>query len=434
MTQISIVGTGHVGLVYAIAFTLQGHTVVGTDVDARAVASLREGKPTFYEPGLPTALAKARRTKRLSFSTETAAEASRAEVVFLAVGTPSRENGSIDTSYVESAARTVGEGMRAAKGYQVIAVKSTVVPGTTETVVRPALEAASGKTAGKDLGLCMNPEFLREGSAVEDALKPDRLVIGSLDRRSGDTLARVYAKVRCKTLRTDLRTAEMVKYATNSFLATKVSFANELADLCDAFGGIDVDRVVKGMGLDARINPRFLKAGLGFGGSCFPKDVKALLAAGRVKGYDSLLLQATLDVNDVQPLRAVAMAEAAAGDLRGQRVAILGLSFKGGSDDLRESRAVPLAKALLAKGAAVVGYDPKANAAFRVTVPHAEVAPDVANALTNADVCIVHNDWPQWRKLRAKDFVGMRRKLVIDGRRILDRKAVKGVELHVLGG
>ncbi len=434
MTRICIVGTGHVGLVYAIAFTLQGHTVVGTDVDAKAIDSLREGKPTFYEPGLSTALAKARRTKRLSFSTETAAEASWAEVVFLAVGTPSREDGSVDTSYVESAARTVGEGMRAAKGYQVIAVKSTVVPGTTETVARPALETASGKTAGKDFGLCMNPEFLREGSAVEDALKPDRLVIGSLDKRSGDALAKVYTKVGCKKLRTDLRTAEMVKYATNSFLATKVSFANELADLCDAFGGIDVDRVVEGMGLDARINPRFLKAGLGFGGSCFPKDVKALLAAGHRKGYDSFLLQATLDVNDAQPLRAVAMAEAAAGDLRGQRVAILGLSFKGGSDDLRESRAVPLAKALLEKGAQVVGHDPEANAAFRAAVPQAEVAPDIASALAHADVCIVHNDWPQWRKLRAKDFAGMRRKLVIDGRRILDRKVMNGVELHVLGG
>ncbi len=434
MTRICIVGTGHVGLVYAVAFTLQGHSVVGTDVMAEAVDSLRKGKPTFYEPGLDAALAKARRTKRLSFSTEVAAEAARAEVVFLCVGTPSREDGSIDTSYVESAARTVGKGIRGAKDYPVVTVKSTVVPGTTETVARPALEAASGRQAGRDFGLCMNPEFLREGSAVEDALKPDRIVIGSIDKRSGDALAKVYAKVRCRKLRTDLRTAEMIKYATNSFLATKVSFANELANLCDAFGGIDVDRVVEGMGLDARINPRFLKAGLGFGGSCFPKDVKALLAAGRTKGYDSFLLQATLDVNDVQPNRAVALAESVVGELRGKRVAVLGLSFKGGSDDLRESRAIPLAKALLTKGAHVVGYDPEANAAFQAAVPEAEVAPDVASALADADVCIVHNDWPQWHKLKARDFAGMRRKAVIDGRRILNRDAMKGVELRVLGG
>lgn len=434
MTRIAIVGTGHVGLVYAVAFTLQGHTVVGTDVVGEAIASLKAGKPTFFEPGLEAAFAKARKTKRLSFSRDIAAQVAKAEAVFLCVGTPSREDGSIDTSYVESAARTVGEGMRAAKGYQVVTVKSTVVPGTTETVARPALEAASRKEAGKDFGLCMNPEFLREGSAMEDALKPDRIVLGSLDRRSGDALAKVYAKLKCRKLRTDLRTAEMIKYATNSFLATKVSFANELADLCDAFGGLDVDRVVEGMGLDARINPRFLKAGLGFGGSCFPKDVKALLAAGRANGYDSFLLQATLDVNDAQPLRAVQLAESVVGDLRGKRVAILGLSFKGGSDDLRESRAVPLAHTLLAKGAAVVGYDPEANAAFRAAVPLAEVANDVPGALAQADVCIVHNDWPQWRKLKAKDFAGMRQKVVVDGRRILDRGAMKGIELRVLGG
>jgi len=434
MARLCIVGTGHVGLVYAVAFSLQGHTVVGTDVDAGAIASLKAGKATFYEPGLQSALTKARRTKRLAFSTEIASEAARAEVVFLAVGTPSREDGSIDTSFVESAARTVGEALGSGAAYRVVVVKSTVVPGTTETVVRPALEAASGQEAGRDFGLAMNPEFLREGSAVEDAMRPDRIVIGSLDARSGAALAKVYAKNRCKKLRTDLRTAEMIKYATNSFLATKVSFANELADLCDALGGLDVDRVVEGMALDARINPRFLKAGLGFGGSCFPKDVRALLAAGRARGYDSFLLQATLDVNEVQPLRAVALAERAAGDLRGKRVAILGLSFKGGSDDIRESRAIPLARLLLEKGAVVVGTDPEAGAAFQAAVPAVEIAPDVASALARADVAIVHNDWPAWRKLRAKDFAGMRRKVVVDGRRILDPAAMKGVELVVLGG
>ncbi len=421
-------------MVYAVALTLQGHYVVGTDVDAGAIASLRNGKPTFYEPGLEAALVKARKTKRLSFATDVAGEVASAEVVFLAVGTPSREDGSIDTAYVEAAAKTVGEGMRSAGGYQVIAVKSTVIPGTTETVVRPALERTSGKQAGADFGLCMNPEFLREGSAVDDALKPDRLVIGSLDAKSGAALARVYARLRCKKLRTDLRTAEMIKYATNAFLATKVSFANELANLCDAFGGLNVDRVVEGMGLDPRINPRFLKAGLGFGGSCFPKDMRALLAAGRAQGYDSLLLRATLEVNDAQPGRAIALAEGAVGYLRGKRVAVLGLSFKGGSDDVRESRAVPLAKALLERGAEVVGYDPQANAAFHGAVPLVEIAPDVSSALAEADVCIVHNDWPEWRQLKAKDFAGMRNKVVVDGRRILIPKAMRGLELHVLGG
>ena len=434
MARLCIVGTGHVGLVYAIAFTLQGHEVHATDVDAKAIAFLQKGTPTFYEPGLKEALQKALRTKRLTFSTDVKAGARDAEAIFTCVGTPSREDGSIDLTYVEAAARTVGQGMRSATGYQVVAVKSTVLPRTTEEVVRPALETSSGKKAGKDFGLCMNPEFLREGSAVEDAMHPDRIVIGGIDARSVKALERVYSKLKCPRMRTDLLTAEMIKYATNSFLATKVSFANELANLCDAFGGIDVDRVVEGMGLDPRINPKFLKAGLGFGGSCFPKDVKALVAGGKARGYEPRLLQATLEVNEFQPLRAIELAERAVGPLNGTRVAILGLSFKGGSDDVRESRAIPLAKALLERGATVVGYDPEANDAFKAAVPKAELAQDLKSALAHADVCIVHNDWPQWRDLTAADFSGMRRKVVVDGRRILDREAMKGVELHVLGG
>jgi len=421
-------------LVYGVAFALGGHRVVAVDIDARAIALLSKGKPTFFEPGLEPALKRALRTKRLSFSGDIAGGVQDAKVAFLCVGTPSRPDGSIDLSYLEAAARTVGEGMRSARDYQVIAVKSTVLPGTTEAIVRPALEKTSGKVAGRDFGLCVNPEFLREGSAVEDARKPDRIVIGALDTRSARALAAVYRGTKCKKLTTDLRTAEMVKYATNAFLATKVSFANELANLCDAFGKLNVDRVVEGMALDPRINPRFLKAGLGFGGSCFPKDVRAIVAAGREHGYESRLLDATLKVNDLQPMRAVDLAERAVGTLEGKRVVILGLSFKGGSDDVRESRAIPLARALIQRGATVVGYDPEAGDAFRAEVPEAEVAPDVRSALAQADVCIVHNDWPQWSELRAAHFAGMRRKTVVDGRRILRREAMKGVELVVLGG
>jgi len=434
MARLCIVGTGHVGLVYAVAFTLQGHEVHATDVDAKAIASLQKGTPTFYEPGLKEALQKALRTKRLTFSTDVKAGARDAEAIFTCVGTPSREDGSIDLAYVEAAARTVGQGMRSATGYQVVAVKSTVLPRTTEEVVRPALEKSSGKKAGQDFGLCMNPEFLREGSAVEDAMHPDRIVIGGIDARSVKALERVYSKLTCPRMRTDLRTAEMIKYATNSFLATKVSFANELANLCDAFGGINVDTVVDAMGLDPRINPRFLKAGLGFGGSCFPKDVRALVAGGKARGYGPRLLQATLAVNELQPIRAVELAEKAVGPLKGKRVAILGLSFKGGSDDVRESRAIPLAKALVRKGAKVVGYDPIVDEAFRREVPKVEIARDLTSALAHADVCIVHNDWPQWQELRAADFAGMKRMVVIDGRRILRQEAMAGAELLVLGG
>ncbi len=434
MSRLCVVGTGHVGLVYGVAFALAGHSVVGVDVNATAIRTLQKGKPTFFEPGLEAALKRALKSKKVTFSEDIRAGARDAAVVFLCVGTPSRPDGSINTSYLKDAAATVGEGMRAASRYQVIAVKSTVIPGTTEGVVRPALEKASGKAAGQHFGLCVNPEFLREGSALEDATKPDRIVIGALDSRSARALRAVYRGQRSPRLATDLRTSEMIKYATNAFLATKVSFANELANLCDAFGGINVDAVVEGMGLDPRINPRFLKAGLGFGGSCFPKDVRALAAAGRARGYESRLLRSVLELNDRQPLRAIELAEQAVGSLAGKRVAILGLSFKGGSDDVRESRAIPLAKALLERGATVVGHDPEANGAFRTEVPAVETAPDVKSALARADVCIVHNDWPQWRALKAADFSGMNRKVVVDGRRILNRSAMKGVTLFVLGG
>ena len=434
MTRVAIVGTGHVGLATAIAFAQWGHEVVGADVSEKIVGDLRAGKTTHYEPGLSDALGRSLATGRLSFTSDVEAAALPADVVFVCVGTPPKKDGSIDLSYVRKAAQTLGRVIRSAPGYKAVIVKSTVLPGTAESIVRPALERVSGKKAGPDFGLAVNPEFLREGSAVDDALHPDRIVIGAIDERSLRAVQAVYASVQAPTMATNLRTAEMVKYATNAFLATKVSFANELANICDAFGGINVDDVVEGIGLDPRINPKFMKAGLGFGGSCFPKDVRAIVAAARSKRYPTRILGAVLGLNEAQPLRALRLAETALGSLRGKRIAILGLSFKGGSDDIRESRAIPLARALLRKGANVVGYDPVVREAFRKAVPRVEIAHDLSSALEAADLCIVHNDWPQWRELVGADFQGMRRKIVIDGRRILNRKALDGVRLIVLGG
>jgi len=434
MTRVAIIGTGHVGLATAIAFAQWGHEVVGADVSEKIVGDLRAGKTTHYEPGLPDALGRSLATGRLSFTTDVEGAALPADVVFVCVGTPPKKDGSIDLSQVRKAAGTVGLVMRSAPGYKVVTVKSTVLPGTTGGVVQPALERASGKKGGTDFGLAVNPEFLREGSAVNDALHPDRIVIGAIDERSLRAVEAIYVSVQAPTMATNLRTAEMIKYATNAFLATKVSFANEFANICDTFGGINVDDVIEGIGLDPRINPKFMKAGLGFGGSCFPKDVQAIAAAAHSRRYPSRILTAVLSLNEVQPLRAVRLAETALVSLRGRRVAILGLSFKGGSDDIRESRAVPLARALLRKGAKVVGYDPVVRDEFQKAVPRVEVANDLSTALEAADLCIVHNDWPQWRELKGADFQGMRRKIVIDGRRILNRQALNGVRLIVLGG
>jgi UDPglucose 6-dehydrogenase len=434
MTRIAIVGTGHVGLATAVSFVEWGHEVVGADTDGKIIANLLAGKTTYYEPGLSEALAKSLAAGRLSLTTDVEDAARQADALFLSVGTPSRKDGSIDLTYVRKAARTVGRALGSVDGYRVVVVKSTVLPGTTESVVRPAIEKTSGKKAGPDFGLAVNPEFLREGSAVEDALNPDRVVIGAMDDRSRQAVEAIYSSVQAPTMATNFRTAEMVKYATNAFLATKVSFANELANLCDAFEGISVDDVVEGMGLDQRINPKFLKAGLGFGGSCLPKDVRAIAAAGRAKGYRSPILTAVLGLNESQPLRALRLTESALGTVRGKRIAILGLSFKGGSDDIRESRAIPLARAFLRKGAKVVGYDPVVRDVFRDEVSRVEVVSDLRSALAQADACIVHNDWPEWRELTAADFQGMGQKIVIDGRRILNRRAFAGVRLIVLGG
>jgi UDPglucose 6-dehydrogenase len=434
MTRIAIVGTGHVGLATAVAFSEWGHEVVGADTDRKIIANLQAGRTTHYEPGLPEALAKCLAGGRLSFTTDVEDAARHAEAEFISVGTPSKKDGSIDLRYVRKAAQTVGSALGSIEGYRVVVVKSTVLPGTTEGVVRPAVEKTSGKKAGRDFGLAVSPEFLREGSAVDDAMHPDRIVVGGIDEKSIESVDAIYASFDCLRMRTDLRTAEMVKYATNAFLATKVSFANELANLCDAFGGLNVDKVVEGMGLDPRINPRFLKAGLGFGGSCLPKDLRAIATAGEEHGYSPRLLKASLDVNERQPFRAIWLAEKAVGSLKGKRVAILGLSFKGGTDDLRDSRATPLANALLDRGAQVVAYDPMVGQEFRNTVPNVEIAKNLAGALASSEVCIVHNDWPQWRALTAADFSSMKTQVVIDARRILDRQALEGVRLVVLGG
>jgi len=302
------------------------------------------------------------------------------------------------------------------------------LPGTVDGLVRPILEAAN-----VPFRLGMNPEFLREGRALEDALRPDRIVLGADGPETARILRGLYRSTKCPVFSTDVKTAEAVKYATNAFLATKVAFADELANLCDAFG-ISYDEVHKGLGLDPRINPRFLVPGVGFGGSCFPKDVRALVAAGRRRGVEPLLLEAVLAQNDVQYLRSIAKLEEELGDLRGKRIALLGLAFKGDTDDLRETRAVPIARTLLSKGALVVGYDPLAGPAFARLVPEVKIVGSAKEALARADGAILQADWPAFSRLTPKDFVtSMATPVVVDGRRILDPKKMRGVRFHRIG-
>jgi UDPglucose 6-dehydrogenase len=305
-----------------------------------------------------------------------------------------------------------------------VVVKSTVVPGTTENVVKPLLEKHSRKHCGFDFGLCMSPEFLREGSALYDTLHPDRIVIGEHDKKSGDTLDVLcrdfYEEEAPPIIRTNLPTAELIKYSNNAFLATKISFINTIANICEKIQGADVTAVANGIGLDHRINPRFSNAGLGYGGSCFPKDVKALIAFSNKLGYVPTILQEVQEVNENQPKHAVEKAKETLQELKGKKIAILGLAFKPDTDDMREARSIPIINQLLKEGASIVAYDPvaipNAKSIFKEKIRYASLSID---CLKGADCCILVTEWDEFKKLTPEDFMqNMKQPTLIDGRRI----------------
>lgn len=418
--KISIIGTGYVGLVSGVGFASKGHDVTCVDIIQEKVDKINEGVPPIYEKGLDDLLKEVVENDKLAATTDTVKAVKDTDITFICVGTPSREDGSIDVSGIKKAAEDIEEALKDKEGYHVICVKSTVVPGTTDQKVLPILEK-SGKKVGADFGLGMNPEFLREGIALDDFLKPDRIVIGGWDERTINTIKGCYKDFDSPKLEVNIRTAEMIKYASNALLATKISFANEMSRLCEKIG-VDVYDVMDGVGLDHRINRSFLNAGCGFGGSCFPKDVKAILDQAEKHGIDPKILKAVLDVNETQPIHTVELLEEKIGNLEGKRIAILGLAFKGGTDDIRETRALPIVEELIEKGADVVGYDPEAKDNFSELVDDMEFADDIEGALKGADACIIQNDWSEFKTLESKDFNPMKSKLIVDARRLLDYK------------
>ncbi|MDI6707984.1 MAG: UDP-glucose/GDP-mannose dehydrogenase family protein [Candidatus Thermoplasmatota archaeon] len=419
--KISILGTGYAGLVTGATFAKKGFSVICADKDRHKIEVLIKGLIPFYEPGLKELIGKVRMNGLLEYSTNVIEVVKASDISFICVGTPSLKTGAINLKYVKECAKEIGFALKRKGGYHVVVVKSSVIPLTTENVILPLLEKYSGKKAGKDFGLCMNPEFLKEGSAVEDALQPDRIVIGEYDEKSGNTLMRLYKNFRCPKLRTNLRTAEMIKYASNAFLATKITFANEFANICEKFN-VDVYEVMKGVGLDKRISPYFLNAGAGFGGSCFPKDLKAIFSAARAKNYDPKLLSSVLDINEAQPLRVTELAERALGNLKNKKILLLGLAFKPETDDVRETRALPIAKELLRKGAKIVAYDPMAMENFKKLIRNKNIvyAKSARAALRNVDACIIQTAWDEFKSLSANDFKAMRKPVIIDGRRTFD--------------
>jgi len=423
--SVSVVGLGYVGLTLASCLASKGFRVIGIDVDRGRVEAVNSGRSPLQEPGLERLMRSSLRRGTLK-ATSDHEELSKTDLTFITVGTPSLPDGSIDLRYVVEASRSIGRALRSKEGRHLVVVKSTVVPGTTERVVAPIVAEASGRDLGDSLLVAVNPEFLSEGSAVRDMMKPDRIVIGDIGDGSSEIVAELYREFYGKrmppVIRTNAVNAEMIKYASNAFLAAKISLINEIANVCERIPGADVKVVAEGVGLDPRIGPHFLGAGMGFGGSCLPKDVRALIARARELGYEPAMLRAVIDVNERQPLRAVEMAEEVLGDLRGKRAAVLGLAYKPDTDDVRESPALKLVEELLRRGAEVRAYDPAAAAnAARFLEGRAEIVGSVEECLRDADVCFVATEWEEFRSLGPEDFRRlMRTPVVIDGRRIYD--------------
>jgi len=419
--RISIIGSGYVGTTIAACFADLGHEVVNVDIDEEIVAAINNGESPIHEPGLDDLIA----THGGDTLTATTAydDVLDTEITFLALPTPSREDGSIDTSIIEAAAETLGETLQEKVDDHVVVTKSTVIPTTTSETLALILEAASGKTLGDDLHVAMNPEFLREGTAVEDFLNPDKVVFGTESDTARETLHAVFEPLIEETgapvVETGIEEAEMIKYANNGFLAAKVSLINDIGNICKEYG-VDAYEVADAIGLDDRISERFLRSGLGWGGSCFPKDTTAIKSAAREQGYEPSMLDAATEINDRQPDRLLSLLDNHV-DVTDKRVAVLGLSFKPGTDDIRNSRAVPVIEGLTERDANIVAYDPVAAENMRERFPNIEYADSAGAALDDAAAALVVTDWPEIADLD-DEFDAMATPVVVDGRHAINRR------------
>jgi len=405
-------------LITGMGFTEMDNEVIFIDANKKIVDAINSATPPIFEKGLKELMQKNIGKYRATSDYKSIIET---DITFICVGTPSREDGSIDLTFVKAAAAEVGKALKEKNDFHVVVIKSTVVPGTTEEVVKPIIERESGKNAFKDFGLAMNPEFLREGNAIEDFFNPDRIVMGIKDEKTKHVLETLYSRFTCPKLITDIKTAEMIKYVSNAFLATKISFANEIGNICKKLG-IDAYEVFKGVGLDHRISPLFFRAGIGFGGSCFPKDIKALIAKAEDAGENPRLLKAVIEVNEEQPLRLIELLRRHIPDLKGKTIGVLGLAFKPDTDDVRESRAIPIVKTLLQEGVKVIAYDPKAMENFRQLFPEIEYASSGDYVVENSDAVLIVTEWKEFDEL---DYKG---KVVVDGRRV--KKAMREAEIY----
>ncbi|HEV2854696.1 MAG TPA: UDP-glucose/GDP-mannose dehydrogenase family protein [Thermoanaerobaculia bacterium] len=419
--NICVVGSGYVGLVTGACLADFGMNVVGVDKDVAKVEALSQGKVPIYEPGLGTLVQKNMAEGRLRFSTDLGPAIEEAQAVFIAVGTPPKSDGSADLTFIREVASSIAQHLN---GYKILVTKSTVPIGTGKMIEAMVRDGAGSK---HKFAVVSNPEFLREGSAIEDFMHPDRVVIGTRDPRAAELMKDVYSPLAAADVPfiiTDVETAELIKYASNGFLATKISFINEVAQICEAWGA-NVDVVAKGMGLDSRIGPKFLSAGPGYGGSCFPKDTRAAAQIARDQGLRFRIIEAVLEVNEATQKRMVEKIDRALEGFDGKTVAVLGLSFKPNTDDIRESPALPIVQALLDGGATVRAFDPEAMPACRPLFPDVTFTKDAYEAAEGADAIVIVTEWNQFRKLDLYRLQGLlRQRLVIDLRNLYEADAM----------
>ncbi len=436
--KVSVIGTGYVGLVSGVCLAEKGHQIVCVDIDQEKVDKINKAISPIYEDGLE-ALLKKNIHVNLKATTDLHQAVLETDLSLIAVGTPF-DGSAIDLKYIEEVSRQIGQALRDKPTYHLVVVKSTVVPGTTDDVVRPILEEASGKKAGADFGVGMNPEFLREGKAIEDFMAPDRIVLGGMDARSIEVLDELYQVFEgVDKIKTSPKTAEMIKYTANSLLATMISFSNEIGNLCAALGGIDVVEVMQGVHLDKRLSPilpagerivpaftTYIEAGCGFGGSCFPKDVKALISHGKKAGQPMSLLDAVIEINEQQPQQVLSVLKKHFPSLENVSIAVLGLAFKPGTDDMRESPAIPIVHELMAQKANIKAYDPVArHEAEKLFGNHQVVYYDeLAQTLQGARAVVLLTRWEEFGQLPELLAHLEPQPLFIDGRRMLDKNSI----------
>ncbi|MFO7301272.1 MAG: UDP-glucose/GDP-mannose dehydrogenase family protein [Acidobacteriota bacterium] len=420
--KIAVIGTGYVGLVAGACFAETGHDVICVDKDSAKIRTLNRGRIPIFEPGLEEIVRRNRQRKRLAFTTSLPGAVRRSDVVFIAVGTPTGEDGSADLKYVLAAADEIG---RAMNGYKVIVDKSTVPAGTAELV-----EQTIARRTKHPFSVVSNPEFLKEGAAVEDFLKPDRVVIGAKDEQAAELMRELYrpfTRTGAPIMVMDPVSAELSKYAANAMLATRISFMNEFANICEAFGG-DIDQVRRAIGADRRIGPAFLFAGCGYGGSCFPKDVRAVIRFSAERNYRFRILEAVERVNEAQKVRLLRRVDQLLGRrLSGRRIAVWGLAFKPRTDDMREAPSIPIIRGLLDRGAKVRAFDPEAMETARAVFGRRiGYAADAYDALRRADALVIVTEWNEFRE---PDFERMQKMMktpiVIDGRNIYEPERMR---------